>query len=116
MKVPGDPNVASKINFSEPRPARVTAASPVRGTPSPTSDNAGPKPANVHVTGAARNLAALEQSARAQPPVDELRVAAVRQRLQDGSYDIDPQRIADRLLRMEADLAGNGAFAGNPLR
>jgi anti-sigma28 factor (negative regulator of flagellin synthesis) len=32
-------------------------------------------------------------------------VAAVRQRLDDGSYQIDPQRIADKLLRMERDLA-----------
>jgi anti-sigma28 factor (negative regulator of flagellin synthesis) len=42
--------------------------------------------------------------------VDEVRVAAVRQRLQDGSYEIDPQRIADRLLRLEADLARAAPF------
>lgn len=114
MKVPGDLHVASKISFSEPRPARVSPAPAVRGVVSAGTEPSPQKQAEVHVTGAARNLAALEQSVRAQPAVDELRVAAVRQQLEDGSYEIDPQRIADRLLRMEADLAGS--LAGSPLR
>lgn len=107
MKVPGEIFVASKITGVEPKPLRVAAAGPVRGArdAATTAGDAPATEADVHLTGAARGLAAIEQSLRAMPAVDELRVSAVRQRLQDGSYEIDPQRVADRLLRMEADLA-----------
>ena len=50
------------------------------------------------------------------PAVDELRVSAVKQRLQDGSYEIDPQRIADRLLRLEEDLSRATPFERSPVK
>ncbi len=59
---------------------------------------------DVRITGAARDLAAIEQGLRELPVVDEARVAAVRQRLDEGSYRVDPQKIADRLLHVERDL------------
>jgi negative regulator of flagellin synthesis FlgM len=118
MKVPGDSFVPSKISGVEPKPVRVAASSAVRSTrdaASPASDNA-TAGTDVHLTGAARGLAAIEHSLRALPAVDELRVAAVKQRLQDGSYEVDPQRVADRLLRMEADLARAAPLEANPLK
>jgi negative regulator of flagellin synthesis FlgM len=105
----GDAKVPNKINGLEPRPVRVAAGNAVAktGTERTTSET---KPhsrpaADVQITGAARSLAAVEQALRDSPAVDSARVAAVRQRLDDGSYQIDPQRIADKLLRMERDLA-----------
>ncbi len=59
---------------------------------------------DVQLTGAARSLAAIEQSLHSLPAVDEQRVAAVRRRLDSGEYQIQPQRIADRLLHLESDL------------
>src|SRR5690606_42128457 len=102
MKVPGESFVSSKINGLEPRPTRVTPGSAVRPSSGASSRTGGEAPAtgdDVSLTSAARKLAEVEESLRAMPQVDEVRVAAVRQRLQDGSYEIDPQRIADRLLR-----------------
>ena len=49
-------------------------------------------------------IGALEQKLRDSPAVDAARVAAVRQKLDDGSYQIDPMRIADKLLGLERDL------------
>jgi negative regulator of flagellin synthesis FlgM len=71
---------------------------------------------DVRLTGAARGMAALEQAVHAMPVVDEARVAEVKQRLQDGRYEIDPQRVADRLLRLEGDLRQGAPFGKNPLR
>jgi negative regulator of flagellin synthesis FlgM len=107
MKVPGENFVPSKISGVEPKPVRVAATPAVRATRDATTGagEAATTGTDVHLTGAARNLATIEQSLRALPAVDELRVSAVKQRLQDGSYEIDPQRTADRLLRMEGDLA-----------
>ncbi len=105
----GESTVASKINGLEVRPVRVAAGTAVAkaGTERPTAQPKGSEApgANVQITRTARGLAALEQSVRDLPAVDQARVAAIRQRLDDGSYQVDPQRIADKLLRMERDLA-----------
>jgi negative regulator of flagellin synthesis FlgM len=119
MKVPGEHLVPNKINVLEPKLARVTPAAATRALPGATADagsDSATTSSDVHLTGAARSLAAIEQSLRALPAVDELRVAAVQQRLHDGSYEIDPQRVADRLLRLESDLARVAPFDGNPLK
>jgi negative regulator of flagellin synthesis FlgM len=70
----------------------------------------------VHLTGASRNLAAIEESLKNLPAVDELRVSAVRQRLDSGDYKIDPQRVADRLLSIERDLGRAAPLENSPLR
>lgn len=111
--------MANKISVVEPKLARVAPGAAVRALPGGATPADSDNPAarsDVHLTGAARNLAALEQSLRALPAVDELRVTAVKQRLQDGSYEIDPQRVADRLLRLEGDLARALPFDGSPLK
>lgn len=63
------------------------------------------KPANpVHITGQARQLAALEQTVNSLPIVNEAKVAAIRSAIEDGSYQVVPERIADKLLRMDREL------------
>ena len=119
MKIPGDSAVPNKINGMETKPARI-AATPAIGrrggeTPAPSSAPAD-SGTDVHLTGAARGLAAIEQSLRAQPAIDEARVAAVKERLQKGSYEVDPQRVADRLLRLDSDLQRAAPLDKNPLR
>lgn len=118
MKVPGESVVSNKINGLEPRPPRVAPGSGVRALAGTArgSGGDGTPASDVQLTGAARGLAAIEQSLRAMPAVDELRVSAVKQRLQDGSYEIDPQRIADRLLRLEEDLSRATPFERSPVK
>lgn len=119
MKIPGDSAVANKINGLETKPARIAATSAVtrRTDAAPEStDVPADAGSDVQLTGAARGLAALEQSLRAQPAVDEARVAAVKQRLQNGSYEVDPQRVADKLLRLDSDLQRAAPLGGNPLK
>lgn len=118
MKVPGESFVPNRINGLEPRPARVaptTAVRPAAGSAAGAGNESPDQGADVRLTHAARNLSAIEESLRNSPAVDELRVSAVKQRLQDGSFEIDPQRIADRLLRLEHDLARATPF-DSPLK
>jgi negative regulator of flagellin synthesis FlgM len=103
----GDAKVASKINGLETRPVRIAAgtAVPKAGADSTAARDTLPGGAqDVQITSAARGLAALEQKLRDAPAIDEARVAAVRQKLDDGSYQVDPQRVADKLMRMEREL------------
>ena len=118
MKLPGDNPVASRINSLETKPVRVAPGSAVNRRPDQAPGQppaAAEAESDVKLTGRAGRLAAIEQSLRNLPAVDELRVAAVKQRLQDGEYQVDPQRIADRLLRMEDELA-RGPLERGPLK
>ncbi len=58
----------------------------------------------VVLTDTASRLKASEQSIAATPVVDTQRVAQVRQTIADGSFEINPERIADKFLQFEARL------------
>jgi len=58
----------------------------------------------VQITDQARQLAALERAVQDAPVVNEARVAAVRSALDEGRYEVSPERIADKLLRMDREL------------
>jgi negative regulator of flagellin synthesis FlgM len=107
MKLPGENLVPDKVNGVEMKPVRVASATAVHKRLEQSAGKAGSSAASesdVHLTGASRNLAAIEQSLKEMPAVDDLRVSMVRQRLASGDYKIDPQRVADRLLSIERDL------------
>ena len=58
----------------------------------------------VQITDQARQLAALERAVNDAPVVNEARVAAVRLAVEEGRYEVVPERIAEKLLRMEHEL------------
>jgi negative regulator of flagellin synthesis FlgM len=59
---------------------------------------------DVQLTRAATSLKQVETQLAGLPDVDRARVDAVRQRIESGSYQMDANRIADRLLRFEREL------------
>lgn len=72
---------------------------------SATDAAAAAKDANpVRITDQARQLAALERAVQDAPVVNETRVAAIRLAIEEGRYEISPERIANGLLRMEQEL------------
>ena len=58
----------------------------------------------VTLTEAARRLSELTQTVTAQPVVDRTRVDEIRAAIADGSYRVDPEQIAARLLQTEREL------------
>ena len=119
MKLPGDSLVSNKVSGVDAKPVRVASAGAVHKRLEQSAGKAGSSAASeadVHLTGASRNLAAIEQSLKEMPAVDELRVSAVRQRLTSGDYKIDPQRVADRLLSLERDLGRAAPLDDSPLK
>jgi negative regulator of flagellin synthesis FlgM len=63
----------------------------------------------VHITDSARQLAALEQAIRSMPEVNDVKVAEIRTAIANGTYQVAPERIAEKLLRLEQEfLATNG--------
>ena len=100
--------MANKISGIDGRPVQVGGGAPVSRTRDATSegrkaDTTGTV-SNIDVSDTARTLAALENHIGTLPVVNESRVDAVRRAMDEGRYHVDPQRVADKMLRFEVDL------------
>lgn len=60
---------------------------------------------DVQITGTARHLADLEQKVRDLPAINEQRVSEIRTAIEQGTYNVRPQHIADHLMSLERALA-----------
>lgn len=58
----------------------------------------------VSITQSGLLMGKLEEIVQRTPIVDQQRIAAVKEALASGKYEIDNQRIADRMLRLEREL------------
>jgi negative regulator of flagellin synthesis FlgM len=65
----------------------------------------------VNLTDSAR---ALQEASRAgdSSPIDTAKVERVRQALASGSYQVNPERIADSMLSLEGQITGTNPAAG----
>ena len=81
-----------------------------RAAPVGSSLSAAPSAAteSVSITDTARRLAALQETIAGMPEVDAARVTELRQAIERGQYHANPEKIADRLLQLERDLAAAG--------
>lgn len=61
----------------------------------------------VSLTSAASQLSSLYQQLDAVPVVDTQRVEALREAISNGSYEIDPARVAEKFLSFENTLHGD---------
>jgi negative regulator of flagellin synthesis FlgM len=101
--------VTTKINGYQNRPVQVgtdkavARARAADAKASGSAASAGSSP--VQITEQARQLAALERAVQTLPVVDEARVAAIRLAIEEGRYEVSPERIAEKLLRMEHELS-----------
>lgn len=59
----------------------------------------------VHITGSAKQLAAIEQTLKDLPVVDEARVEKLRSAIEAGSYKVDAARVAEKMLLLEDQLS-----------
>ena len=74
------------------------------GSAQTTSDPSSDAADNVQITGGARQLADLEQQIRDLPAVNETRVNELRMAIEQGTYTVHPQQIADKLMSLEKAL------------
>jgi len=60
---------------------------------------------DVHITGTARQLVELEQMVKDMPAVDEAKVAAISAAIENGTYKVSADKVADHLMQIEQALA-----------
>ena len=99
--------MANKISGIDGRPVQVGSGAPVSRVRDTTSEGRKTETtgaSNIDVSDTARTLAALEERISTLPVVSETRVDAVRRAMDEGRYHVDPQRVADKMMRFEVDL------------
>ena len=93
----------SAVDTGASRPVeRLRRASPAGSTSASTPSA---QTESVSITDTARRLAVLQETIAGMPEVDAARVTELRQAIERGQYRTDPEKIADRLLQLERDLA-----------
>src|SRR5579863_7779937 len=76
--------------------------------PSGGAGTQGTEAADVQITGTARTLAALEQAVRDVPLVNDARVAQIRSAIEQGTYTVQPDHVADQMMQIERFLGSLG--------
>ena len=68
------------------------------------STNPGSASDTVSLTGTASQLRSLEQHLASLPVVDIQRVDSVKREISNGTFEIDPPRIADKMIQIESAI------------
>ena len=106
--------MTDKINGQGLRPSdtagarRSEAAKPVSSqeqSRTAATDKSASASDTVSITQSGMLLSKLEDLVQRTPVVDQDRVAAIKDAIASGSYEIDDQRIAERLLKLERELS-----------
>ena len=71
-----------------------------------TADPSASASDTVTITQSGLLLSKLEELVQNSPVVDQQRVTEIKDALAAGTYEIDDQRVADRLLKFERDVLG----------
>jgi negative regulator of flagellin synthesis FlgM len=100
-KVPD--NALSKANANKKNIGSVNNANNAISNPPPTSKK---DPSDsLTLTDSAINLKKLEESIAHLPIVDMKKVEEIQTKINDGSYSINPDKIAQRFIEMEIALS-----------
>jgi negative regulator of flagellin synthesis FlgM len=62
------------------------------------TESAGESSERVAISGKAKDLARAKEVAKSAPDVDEARVARLKAAIEGGSYKVDAERVADKLV------------------
>lgn len=61
---------------------------------------------NVSLSNQAKNLKQLEQKLGEAPEMDDDRIAEIRSALEDGTYKVDAEKLAQKMLEMDKSIFG----------
>lgn len=106
FKHPSNPAVAN--NSTTNGVQQNTAAAQAKDAAKPSNLEQTAQPAvsgeSVQLSKDARQLQNISEKIAQQPSIDSARVAQLKQAIADGSYQIDNERVASKLLDLEAQF------------
>ena len=86
------------------RAAEKTRDPVTGGSSSPAGSSSSSPAEDVHFSDSASQLASLEQAVRSLPAVDPARVAQFSSAIEQGTYAVRPEHVADQLMQLEQSL------------
>lgn len=92
-----DGGITANAQLRPVAPARTTPAGDSPARPVEAADS-------LRLTGEAASMQALQRELSNAPAIDNARVQAVRDALDNGSYRINPETIAQRMLELDGQL------------
>jgi negative regulator of flagellin synthesis FlgM len=99
--IDGAPSATQIASVGAGRAAQRSQDAVSGGTTADTSKDGSQ---NVQITGTARQLADLDQKVRSLPDVNQERVSQLSAAIEQGTYQVRPQHIADQLMSLERTL------------
>lgn len=75
-------------------------------TPTEQARTQGARPDSVSLSSQARDLKKLEEQLSSYPEVDDDRIEQIKSALADGSYKIDAEQLAQKMLDMDESIFG----------
>ncbi|WP_111496345.1 MULTISPECIES: flagellar biosynthesis anti-sigma factor FlgM [Marinobacter] len=97
---PGHVNTKTNQNVSE----QSAPKSP--STPTEQARTQSSQPDSVSLSSQARDLKKLEEQMNSYPEVDDERVEQIKAALADGSYKVDAEKLAQKMLDMDQSIFG----------
>jgi len=61
---------------------------------------------SVSLSQQGKAMGKLQQDMAAQPSFDSAKVAAIKEAIANGSYQVDPDKLADNMMKFEKELGG----------
>lgn len=95
-----DSNSNNILSSSGNAKGRIDSNANSKSTTAEAQTQNAPKP-EVSLSSQAQSLSQLESKIQATPDVDSQRVADIKQAIADGTFEINPERIADRMLAQD---------------
>ena len=86
--------------------AQNKASSPQTNAQEQARSTATARGENVNLSQRAKAVKQVEQQLREQPEVDDAKVESIRQSLEDGSFRIDAEKLAQKMLDMDKGIFG----------
>ena len=101
-------NKINTLPLTATQPSTLSGGKPLAGTPGQGEAGAAASTDtdSVKLTASALALKHVEHVAGAGAPVDAGRVQRIRQSIADGSYRVDAERIASKLVAFEKQVGG----------
>jgi negative regulator of flagellin synthesis FlgM len=104
------PDPIHGVNATQP----IDVTSTGQATPASTNAGTAPPPAgaatvdSADVARAEALLAAIATSAQGVPNINEAQIAELQRAIQSGTYQVNPQQIAQKIMEIEQLLAAKG--------
>ena len=106
LTMAGIDNIRSGQTLTTPNRSAVRSDSSSEASRSDVSTKSPASKDAVSLSQQGKAIGQLHQDMAAQPSFDSVKVAAIKEAIANGSYTVDPEKLADNMIKFEDELKG----------